>query len=222
MSEGDRIALFPLSNVAVFPRIQCPLHIFEPRYRQMVEHVLAADGQIGMATIRPECLEDIEGDPPLFEIGCAGVITEHHKLPDGRYSIVLMGTQRFRILSEEPQPTGRLFRTANIRLLEDLQPDPKGDRVAQLRPALIELVNSFIAQSDPRHAARFAQQNLSSVDDATLVNALSNAFPFSAVEKQQLLNADAIAERLDRLMGILELRLAESGALGGDSAKTVH
>jgi Lon protease-like protein len=222
MSEGDRIAIFPLSNVAMFPGIQCPLHIFEPRYRQMVEHALSGDGRIGMATIRPECLDDIQGDPPLFEIGCAGDITEHQKLPDGRYNLVLMGNQRFRILSEEPRSAGRQFRTANIKLLDDLQPDEHADRIAKLRPALIKLASSFIARSDPRRAARFAQQDLGSVDNVSLVNALSNSFPLSAVEKQQLLDADAIAERFDRLMGVLELRLAESGALGAASSKTVH
>ncbi len=222
MSEGERIAIFPLSNVAMFPGIQCPLHIFEPRYRQMVEHALAGDGRIGMATIEPESLDDIQGDPPLFEIGCAGDITEHQRLPDGRYNLVLRGTQRFRILSEEPRPAGREFRTANIELLDDFQPDDHADRIAKLRPVLIELATSFIAQSDPRHAVRFARQDLASVDDVSLVNSLSNAFPLSAVEKQQLLDADAIAERFDRLMGVLELRLAESGALGAASPRTVH
>ena len=222
MSEGDRIAIFPLSNVAMFPLIRCPLHIFEPRYREMVEFALAGDGRIGMATIRPECLDDIQSDPALFEIGCAGVITEHHKLPDGRYNLVLLGTRRFRILSEEPRPAGRQFRTANVQLLDDLLPDDHAHRIAQLRPALIDLASSFIARSDPRHAARFAQQDFDSVDDASLVNALSNSFPLSAVEKQQLLNADAIAERFERLMGVLELRMAESGAFGAHSPKTVH
>ena len=222
MSEADRIAIFPLSSVAMFPRIQCPLHIFEPRYRQMVEHVLEGDGRIGMATIRPECLEDIESDPRLFEIGCAGVISEHQELPDGRYNVVLKGTQRFRIISEESRPAGRLFRTANVVLLDDLQPDEHADRISQLRPALIELANAFLAQSDPVHAARFARQDLSSIDNATLVNALSNAFPLRTTEKQHLLDSDAIAERLDRLMGVLEYRLAESGPLEGVAPKTIH
>lgn len=222
MSDADRIAIFPLSSVAMFPRIQCPLHIFEPRYLQMVEHVLEGDGRIGMATIRPECLEDIEGDPRLFEIGCAGVITEHQELPDGRYNVVLKGTQRFRIVTEEPRPAERLFRIAQVVLLDDLQTDEHALRISQLRPELIELANSFLARSDPEHAARFARQDLSSIDNVTLVNALSNAFPLSATEKQHLLDADAISERLDRLMGVLEYRLAELGLLEGTPTKTVH
>ena len=83
-------------------------------------------------------------------------------------------------------------------------------------------MNSFLARTDPEHAARFAQQDLSSIDNATLVNALSNAFPLRATEKQHLLNADAIAERLDRLMGVLEFRLTESGSVEGASPKTIH
>jgi len=222
MTEENRIALFPLPNVVMFPRIQCPIHIFEPRYRQMFESALAGDGRIGMATIRPECLDDIRGDPEMYEIGCAGVITENHRLPNGRYNLVLMGTQRFRILSEEPRPAGRLFRTAHIELLDDLLPREQAQRIVSLRPALIELARSFIAQSDRQRALRFAQQDLASVDDAALVNGLASGFPLSAVEKQQLLDVDTIAERYERLMAVLELRLAESGALGAVPAKTIH
>jgi len=222
MSDADRIAIFPLSSVAMFPGIQCPLHIFEPRYRQMVEHVLAGDGRIGMATIRPECLDEIEGDPELFETGCAGVITEHQELPDGRFNLVLLGTRRFRIITEEPRTGDRQFRTARVKFLEDPVPEERAGRIAQLRPALLELVNTFLEQSDPDHAARFAQRDLSAVDDTTLVNALSNSFPLSTSDKQQLLSADSISERLDRLMGVLEVRVAESDAQGAVSTRILH
>src|SRR5215831_17371907 len=91
------LALFPLANVVLFPRIHCPLHIFEPRYRQMTTDAIAGTRQIGMTTVRPEHAEQMAGDPPLFSIGCIGTIQRAQRRDDGRYDIVLFGTQRFRI-----------------------------------------------------------------------------------------------------------------------------
>ena len=81
MPAFERLALFPLSNVVLFPRVKTPLHIFEPRYRQMTEAALDGDRRIGMVVVRPEHVEAIAGDPPLFEVGCEGVISDSKKLP---------------------------------------------------------------------------------------------------------------------------------------------
>ena len=84
----DEIAIFPLSNVVLFPRMQCPLHLFEPRYRQLAEHVLADDRRIGMVVVPPEHADEMHGDPPVYPIGCAGTIGQSQKLRDGRFNIV--------------------------------------------------------------------------------------------------------------------------------------
>src|ERR671922_1672133 len=103
----DTIPIFPLPNVVLFPNVFLPLHIFEPRYRQMVADALDGDRIIGMVLLRPGWEGNYEGRPPVYPIGCAGLITHAERLPDGRYDIVLQGLEKFRILAEDE---GRPYR----------------------------------------------------------------------------------------------------------------
>src|SRR5476649_1193663 len=89
------LPLFPLPNVVL------PLHIFEPRYREMVADAEAGDRMIGMVLLRPGWEREYEGRPPVYRTGCSGVMTHVERLPDGRYNMVLRGIERFRILSED-------------------------------------------------------------------------------------------------------------------------
>ena len=98
---SDLLPLFPLPNVVLFPNVFLPLHIFEPRYREMVADALASDRMIGMVLLRPGWDRDYEGRPPIYSVGCSGVLTHNERLPDGRYNIVLRGIERFRILEED-------------------------------------------------------------------------------------------------------------------------
>src|SRR2546426_2231703 len=92
---SDLLPLFPLPNVVLFPNVFLPLHIFEPRYRDMVALALATDRLIGMVLLRPGWEGNYEGRPPVFPIGCSGVITHVERLDDGRYHLVLRGVDRF-------------------------------------------------------------------------------------------------------------------------------
>ena len=95
------IPIFPLPDVMLFPNVSRPLHIFEPRYRAMVADALQGDRIIGMVLLRPGYEADYEGRPPVYPIGCAGVITQSQELPDGRYNIMLRGLVKFRITGED-------------------------------------------------------------------------------------------------------------------------
>ena len=95
------IPIFPLPNVVLFPNVFLPLHIFEPRYRAMVADALAGDRIIGMVLLQPGFEADYEGRPPVYPVGCAGVITHSEPLPDGRFNIVLRGLEKFRITGED-------------------------------------------------------------------------------------------------------------------------
>jgi Lon protease-like protein len=108
------IPLFPLPTTVLFPNVFLPLHIFEPRYKQMVAEALEGDRIIGMVLLRPGHEADYEGRPPIYPIGCSGLITQDEKLEDGRYNVVLRGIEKFSIQSEEPAAVGRLYRTAVI------------------------------------------------------------------------------------------------------------
>src|ERR1700733_7505883 len=108
---SELLPLFPLPTVVLFPNVFLPLHIFEPRYREMVADAEAGDRMIGMVLLRPGWERDYEGRPPVYPIGCSGVMTHVERLADGRYNLVLRGVERFRILSEDD---GRLYRRASI------------------------------------------------------------------------------------------------------------
>src|SRR5687767_11725133 len=89
------IPIFPLPNAVLFPNVFMPLHIFEPRYRAMVADALAGDRIIGMVLLKPGFETDYEGRPPVYDIGCAGVVTHSEPQADGRYNIVLRGLEKF-------------------------------------------------------------------------------------------------------------------------------
>ncbi len=91
-----RLPIFPLPGAILFPRSQLPLHIFEPRYRDMVRDALDGPGRIGM--VQPHASED-EG-APLYPVGCVGEIVGVEELDDGRYNIILHGSTRFRMIGE--------------------------------------------------------------------------------------------------------------------------
>lgn len=222
MSAGVEIPLFPLSNVVLFPGVHTPLHLFEPRYRQMVERALAGERQIGMATVPPEHVDEMPGDPPLYPVGCAGIIAQSQRLPDGRYNIVLMGTRRFRIVEEAPRPPQRLYRVAQVELLDDPFPAEAREGVAHLRERIVGLVGSLLERASAERASAVTSELFRGVDDATFVNSLSNALAFAPAEKQGLLEADSIPQRFDRLEGLLSFRLAELSRPGAPGSRSLH
>ena len=115
----DTIPIFPLPSVVLFPHVFLPLHIFEARYRQMVADALAGDRLIGMTLLKAGVEEPGDERPPVYPVGCAGVITHVERLADGRFNIVLRGVEKFRIVGEETPAPGRLYRTALITPLDE-------------------------------------------------------------------------------------------------------
>lgn len=207
--DAELLPIFPLSNVVLFPRIQAPLHLFEPRYRQLGERALAGDRRIGMVVVRPDHVDEIADDPPVFPVGCAGDVRDARRRPDGRYDIVLEGIWRFRIVGEEPRPAGRLFRVARVRRLEERAIADDAQRVAQLRERVVEQVCDLVRRSGSSRDGSFDPSLFEGVDDETFVNALANGLGFPTAEKQGLLESDGPATRLERLDGLLAFHLAQ-------------
>lgn len=191
------IPIFPLPNVVLFPNVFLPLHIFEPRYRQMVGDALNGDRIIGMVLLRPGWERDYEGRPPVYPIGCAGVITHAERLADGRFNIVLRGMEKFRIAGED---TGRLYRIAQV----DPMPEPLADSVrAIIREERRRLEVLLVPQPEGSPEARVP----SSMPDEDLVNALAQYLDFEAVEKQALLEREGLLERCRSLIELLEMKV---------------
>jgi len=112
---GRPMPLFPLGEVSLFPQQFLPLHIFEPRYRQMVQQVLDGSGQFAMAVFAGSSWkQQYHGRPPLRPAVCLGQIVRHERLPDGRFNILLQGICRARILEEQPPAADRMYRTATL------------------------------------------------------------------------------------------------------------
>ncbi len=97
-----QVPVFPLPNVVFFPKTTLPLHIFEPRYRQMVAHALDRDRLIAVALLKPGWEKDYHGAPDFYLVATMGRITEHEKLEDGRYNILLEGVERVHLLEDQP------------------------------------------------------------------------------------------------------------------------
>jgi Lon protease-like protein len=215
------LPLFPLASVVLFPRLRAPLHVFEPRYRQLMEAALAGARTIGMASVPPEHQGGMAGDPPLFEVGCAGFIETHERLADGRFNLILLGTARFRIVRERPREPGRLYRIAEVEWLRDEAPAP--DAEARLR-ALREQIQAALRELLARAGASVSEldaRRLAALDHETFANTLSQLVGLPPEEKQGLLEADGVARRLETLEGILQFHLARVRAPGSRS-ETIH
>jgi uncharacterized protein len=129
--------LFPLPGVVLFPHAIQPLHIFEPRYRQMTEDALASDRLIALVQVQPDADWTGDDEPAIEPIACLGRIIKHERLPDGRFNILLQGRARIRIVRELVVPT--LYRQAEAEILAEVDPpqpvDPseKADLIAVYR-----------------------------------------------------------------------------------------
>ena len=112
-----KVRLFPLPNLVLFPHVMQPLHVFEQRYRELLEDAMAGDRLVAMAALAPGWEKDYEGRPSLYPMACLGRIAAHCRLQDGTYNVLLLGLQRVR-LRRELTP-GRRFREAEAEWCED-------------------------------------------------------------------------------------------------------
>lgn len=185
-----RLSIFPLTGALLFPGLQLPLHIFEPRYRAMISDSLVRDRRIAM--IQPQ--GQYEG-APLFQIGCVGKIGEVEAMEDGRYNVILEGISRFRLLRELDVTTP--FRQVEGELIED-------DASASL--------SAVERASFEREARRFAEaqgysvdwDSVGRLDDVSLINGVSQIAPFDAAAKQALLEADSLTARCELLVQLMQ------------------
>jgi len=194
------IPLFPLPSVVLFPNVFLPLHIFEPRYRQMVVAAIDGDRIIGMTLLKPGHDDAYEGRPPVYEVGCAGLITHVERQQDGRFNLILRGLGKFRIDEEEPPTDGVLYRIAHVTPLEEEVPE--GDRAAlgQERRRLEHML-------EPSLRSDGASRLPPDMSDEDLVNALSQYLDLEPIEKQALLERDGVLARCRTLAELVEMKV---------------
>lgn len=201
------IPIFPLPNVVFFPKTYLPLHIFEPRYREMVADAVEEGQVIGMVLLKEGWEGHDDDNPPIYSVGCVGRLVSMQKLPDGRSNILLLGLERFRI-SEEMD--GKSYRRAQITL----QPQ---DDVELLDPGLRDELIGVFQESLKTREDLALWQKLFPLDrnDEVLVNALSSYLDFTPLEKQFLLEAESLQQQARRLYDLVQFKRYEQGGARG-------
>jgi uncharacterized protein len=189
--EGELLLpLFPLPNLVFFPRTRLPLHVFEPRYRQMVRDVLDADRRFGIVLLRPGWETDYYGAPAVYSTGTVATIEQAEPLEDGKFNIVVRGDTRFRILEEVSRVP---YRTARVVAEPELTRD--AERAYAQRLWLADLSRQYLHYLPDQTAV----PEIDTVDLDALTNALIMSLNLDVEEKQKLLEMSDSAERAEEI-----------------------
>ena len=208
------IPIFPLPTTVLFPNVFLPLHIFEPRYRQMVNDALAGDRMIGMVLLKPGFEGDYDGKPPVYHTGCMGLITHVERLEDGRFNLILRGLDKFSIVGEEAPGIDQLYRRAMVKPIEE----PLGPADREALTAERRRLESLLA---PAFEGTLAQHKLpAAMPDEDLINSLSQYLDLEPLEKLALLERPGALARCRSLVELLEMK-AIAKNMSGD-AGTIH
>ena len=184
------LPLFPLPNLVFFPHTRLPLHVFEPRYRQLVKDVLETDSKFGIVLLRPGWESEYFGAPPVFSCGTLGTIEKAVALEDGRYNIIVRGDVRFEIVDEVSRVP---YRTARVVAHPEVQREAE-QSYAQ-REWLADLSRQYLEYlPDQTDVPEIDTVNL----DA-LTNALIMSLNLDVEEKQKLLELDDVVARAEEI-----------------------
>jgi Lon protease-like protein len=209
----DVIPVFPLPGALLLPRARLPLHLFEPRYLQMLDDALRTPQRlIGMVQPCSGPAGKDTGQKTLHKIGCVGRVTQFSETEDGRYMITLSGISRFRILSEvegftpyrRVQPCWDGF----DRDMGKAEADDTFDRPGFM--ALLERYFTTLQLSTD-------WETLNEAEDELLINSLSMLLDFEPEDKQALLEAPSLATRRETLVTLLEFAMR-----GGSNEETLQ
>lgn len=198
--------LFPLPNLVLYPHVMQPLHIFEERYREMLEDALADDRLIAMALLEPGWEADYDSRPPISPYACLGKVVTHHRLKDGRYNLLLLGVGRIRIV-EELAPK-RSFRQARVELLHETASSTNPQQLDQLQRELLSAFHRYLPNccQAPDQLREVLAKNLSL---GMMTDLASYALPLEVELKQRLLAECHVDVRARLLLEHFESQLAE-------------
>ena len=206
-----RLKVFPLPPVVLLPGSAAPLHIFEPRYRELVKDALAQDSLFALAQVMPGQESLISGDPALEDVVCIGTITLHEGLEDGRSNLVLVGVARARLKRELPKV--HAYREIEAELIEDQPVAPEADE--NLRRAVVELVARV-----PQPVGQRIAQIASRVSGGALADVMASTFMQDPAQRFEVLREldvptriEMVTEELLSLVGSLKPQAHKPGLL---------
>jgi Lon protease-like protein len=215
------IPVFPLPNLVFFPGTVVPLHIFEPRYLEMINDVMAGDGILAMTLLKAGW-EEQGSDPAMHAIGCAGRLLDVDRLPEGRFNVRLAGLGRVRM---EELENKKLYRSAQVNLLPEILPDNDSEQASTARKELLGAYGLLVAEVTGRQSLGLEGAQAATLH--SLVNTLCAHLDMPSRIKQELLEVDDVMERGLAVTKVLrrELdRLSQRGKSGDpeDGGPTVH
>jgi uncharacterized protein len=209
--------LFPLPDVVHFPHLLLPLHIFEPRYREMTADALAGDRLIAMALLKPGCMTT-EGSPAIHDVVCLGRVTADQQTEDGRYYLVLQGLSRARIVREEDDDQS--YRVARLDLLPDPEnPFSPAAADAQRRRLLLAFRSLFPKHNLDRVLRRALKE---AVPLGILCDVLADAMSLESQVAYRVLAQTDVKERCRLVLRLIEERLSGAPAAGGAALKSAN
>lgn len=202
-----KVRLFPLPGLVLFPHAMQPLHLFEPRYVEMLRESLATDQLISMATLMDSSVVPMSAPPAVAKTVCLGRIISHTELDDDRHNILLVGVRRASIRRE--LETTRSFRIAQVDLIDDFYLPAATSKRNELKKRLLTSFGKIIPPSAG------SQQSLHDLmagpmGVGPITDIIAYTLPFEPSEKLKLLemsDVDARAEQLIRLIDRGEIEL---------------
>lgn len=197
------VPVFPLPDVVLFPHAHLPLHIFEPRYRKMVEDIIEEpprDRLLAMGTLMESADDRTLGDPPVFNIVGVGRVVDANKLPDGRYILVLQGIGRARLLRE--LDNGKPYREFMLEWVEETIAS-----VASWRNGLATELKALALHALREGGEKFRQMITDESDLSALVDQISAYMPFSVDFKLVQLSNPNVLGRTAHVIAELEARM---------------
>ena len=194
------VRLFPLPNLVVFPHVMQPLHIFEPRYRAMLEEALEGDGLIAMAVLAPGWEPDYEGRPPLRPTACLCRVATHHRTSEGTYNVLLLGLKRIEITRE--LPPDKMFREAEARLIDDEYPEEMIFTRQDDQQRLLELFQQTLPQM-PEGGHQLESLLGKQIPLGMLTDIVAYTLDLPGTVKERLLSEPNVARRVNILFETL-------------------
>jgi uncharacterized protein len=203
LGENLVIPLFPLPTTVFYPNTSLALHIFEPRYRNMVVDALNGKGQIGMILLKPGWESDYKGSPEIMTTGCVGKIERHSKLPDGKYNILLSGLYRFRILNEI---RGKVYRQAEVEFLKEINDQDLTTETSPIKEQLIKVMQLYLKSlpDGTKDEQTLDLENCSKLSE--FVDKLTHQFDLPVNKMQEFLEQQDVQKRANSLYSLIEFK----------------
>jgi Lon protease-like protein len=189
----NEVPIFPLPETVFFPSVRLPLHLFEPRYRQMGEDIVSGNGLLVVVLLQPGWQRDYYGNPPVHEIATLGRVETHEKLADGRMNLVLQGLSRVRLLAPEgsEQLEGKLYRARPVLAAPERKPAASA-ATSEMQLRLLTLFHELAEKS----GAAAELSSLSPVEPFdVVVNRIASVVDLPPATKQRLLEEDDLLAR---------------------------